>query len=176
MGPCGDFSKYSAEKYHDQTIKFTPPAVGLPPFRPWVCLHHTFALGNLIVRCLTGSHMIISSKSNYRARLNVNMDTADSISLHFNFGKGYYFVLWVKRQIFDKARFFKMNNINSAMDYWRENDGNLLTPFAIIWKLSRQNIIRKITSFPFYSSDELARWFLSDECKSHFFTETWFGL
>ena len=28
------------------------------------------------------------------------------------------------------------------------NDINLLTPFAIIWKLSRQNIIDKITSFP----------------------------
>ena len=91
---------------HDQTMKFTPSAVGLPPFHQWVCLHHTFVLSNLIVRCLTGSHMIISSKSNYRARLNVNMNTADSVSLHFNFGKGYYFVLWVKRQIFDIARFF----------------------------------------------------------------------
>ena len=33
--------KHSAEKYHDQTMKFTP-------FSPWVCLHHTFALHNLI--------------------------------------------------------------------------------------------------------------------------------
>ena len=33
--------KHSAEKYHDQTMKFTP-------FYPWVCLHHTFALDNLI--------------------------------------------------------------------------------------------------------------------------------
>ena len=51
--------KQSAEKYHDQTMKFTPPAVGLTPFNPWVSLHHTFALGNLILRCLAGSHMII---------------------------------------------------------------------------------------------------------------------
>ena len=33
--------KHSAEKYHDQTMKFTP-------FYPWVCLHHIFALDNLI--------------------------------------------------------------------------------------------------------------------------------
>ena len=28
------FPKYSAEKYHDQTMKFTPSAVGLPLFHP----------------------------------------------------------------------------------------------------------------------------------------------
>ena len=33
--------KHSAEKYHDQTMKFTP-------FYPWICLHHIFALDNLI--------------------------------------------------------------------------------------------------------------------------------
>ena len=70
------------------------------------CLHHTCALGNLILRCLTGSHMTILSKSNYLVRLNVNMNIGDSISLHFNFGKCYYFFLWVKQQIFDEARFF----------------------------------------------------------------------
>ena len=70
------------------------------------CLHHTCALGNLILRCLTGSHLTILSKSNYLVRLNVNMNIGDSISLHFNFGKCYYFFLWVKQQIFDEARFF----------------------------------------------------------------------
>ena len=59
-----------------------------------------------ILRYLTGSHMTISSKSNYRVRLNVDMDIADSISFYFNFGKGYHFVLRLKQHFFDKARFF----------------------------------------------------------------------
>ena len=42
-------------------------------------LHHTFAVRNLILRCLTGSHMAILSKSNYRVRLNTNIAIADSI-------------------------------------------------------------------------------------------------
>ena len=37
------------------------------------------------------------------------------ISLYFTFGKRYYFVLRVKQQIFDKARLFKMNNVNHAI-------------------------------------------------------------
>ena len=69
--------KLSAERYDNQTMKFTCPAVGLPPFYPWVCLHHTFVVCKLIFRCLTGSHMTISSKSNYRVRLNVNINIAD---------------------------------------------------------------------------------------------------
>ena len=74
--------KHSAEKYHDQTMTFTPPAAGLKPFYSWVCLLLTFALGNLILRWLTDSHMTIFSKSNYRVRLNVNMNIADdTISL-----------------------------------------------------------------------------------------------
>ena len=44
--------------------------------------------------------MTILSKSNYRVRLNVNMDIADSISFYFNFGKGYHFVLRLKQHIF----------------------------------------------------------------------------
>ena len=36
------------------------------------------------------------------------MNIADSISFYFNFGKGRYFVLGVKQQNFDKARFFKL--------------------------------------------------------------------
>ena len=76
------------------------------PFNPWVCSHHTFAVRNLILKCLTGSHMTIVSKSNYRFRLNVNMDIANSISFCFNFGKGYHFVLRLKQHFFDKARFF----------------------------------------------------------------------
>ena len=59
--------------------------------------------------------MTILSKSNYRVRLNVNMNIADSVSLYFNFGNGYHFVLRVKQQIFDKARFFFMNNLNHAI-------------------------------------------------------------
>ena len=47
--------------------------------------------------------MTISSKSNYRVSLNVNMDIADSISIYFNFGKGQYFVLKVKQHLFGKA-------------------------------------------------------------------------
>ena len=82
--------KHSAEKYHDQTMKFTHPAEGLTPFSLWVCLHHTYAARNLILRCLTGSHRVtVLTKSNYRVRLNVNMNIADSISFHFNFGKGH---------------------------------------------------------------------------------------
>ena len=78
-------------------------------------MHHTFALGNLILRCLMGSHFTILSKSNYRVRPNVNMDTADSISLNFNFGNGYYLLLRVKQQILDEARFFKINNVKPAI-------------------------------------------------------------
>ena len=63
---------------------------------------------------------------------NVNTNIADSISLYFNFRRGYYFVLRVKQQIYDKARFFKMSNVNHVIANWRENDRNLLTPFAIV--------------------------------------------
>ena len=76
-------------------MKFTHPAVALPPFYLWVCLHHKFAVRNIILRCLTGSHMTILSKSNYRVRLNVNMNITDSISFYFNFVKGHYFVFGV---------------------------------------------------------------------------------
>ena len=63
-----------------------------------------------------GSHMTIFSKSNYRVRLNVNMDIADSISFYFNFGKGYHFVLWLKQHFYDKARLFYMNRVNPTID------------------------------------------------------------
>ena len=43
------------------------------------------------------------------------MDIANSISIYFNFGKGHYFVLKVKQNIFGKARIFQMNRINSAI-------------------------------------------------------------
>ena len=49
----------------------------------------------------------ILSKLNYRIRLYVNMNIADSISFYFNLGKGHHFVLRVKQQVFDKVRFFK---------------------------------------------------------------------
>ena len=41
-----------------------------------------------------------------------------------------------------------MNNLNHAIGNWGENDRNLLTPFAIILKLSKQDIIRNLTYFP----------------------------
>ena len=66
-------------------------------------------------RCLTGSHMTIVSKSNYRVRLNVNMDIADSISFYFNFGKGYHFFLRLKQHFFDKARFI-LNEQSKSYD------------------------------------------------------------
>ena len=67
---------------------------------------HIFAVHILILRCLTGPHMTVVSKSNYHVRLNVNMDIAHSISFYFNFGKGYHFALRLKQHFFDKARFF----------------------------------------------------------------------
>ena len=69
-------------------MKFTRPTVRVTLFYSWVCLHYTFAVRSLILRCWTGSYMTILSKSNYRVRLNVNMNIADSISFYFNFGKG----------------------------------------------------------------------------------------
>ena len=55
---------------------------------------------SLILKCLTGSHMTTFSKSNYRVRLNVNMNITDSISFYFNFRKGHYVILKVNPHIF----------------------------------------------------------------------------
>ena len=96
-------------------MKFTHSAIKLIPVYPRVCSHHIFAVHILILRCLTGPHMTIVSKSNYHVRLNVNMDIAHSISFYFNFGKGYHFALRLKQHFFDKARFFKMNRVNPAI-------------------------------------------------------------
>ena len=85
-------------------------------------VHHLFAVRNLILRCLTGSHMTILSKSNYRVILNVNMNIHDSVSFYFNFGKGYHFVLRLKQHFFDKAQFFQMNRVNPTIDDWREKE------------------------------------------------------
>ena len=112
--------KHSAKKYHDQAMKFTHPAVGLTSFYSWVCLHHTFAALNLILRCFTGSHMTIFPKSNYRVGLNLNMNIADSISFYFNIEKGHYFVHRVTQHILDKAQFFKINWVNPAIVNWSE--------------------------------------------------------
>ena len=92
------------------------------PFYLWLSLHHTFAIRNLILRCLTGSHMTILSKSNYCIRLNVNINIADSISFHFNFGKGHFFVLMVNQHLFNKTPFFKMKRVNPAIVNWREKE------------------------------------------------------
>ena len=64
--------------------------------------------------------MTILSKSNYRVRINVNMDIADSVSFYFNFGKGYHFVLRLKKHF--KVRFFKMNRVNPAIVDQREKE------------------------------------------------------
>ena len=103
-------------------MKFTHSVPELTPFYPWVCLHHPFSVRNLILRCLTGSHITILSKSNSRVRLHVNIDIADSISFYFNFGKGHYFVLRLKQHFFGKARFFKTNRLNPAIVDWRERE------------------------------------------------------
>ena len=100
-----------------------PISVGLTAFSPWVYFHHTFTVRNWILSGLMGSQMTILSKSNYRFKLNVNMNIADSISFHFNFGKGHYFVLREKQHFFDKARFFFLKNrVNPAMVRWREKE------------------------------------------------------
>ena len=97
-------------------MKCTHSAVELILFYPRVCSLHIVAVRNLILIYLTGSHMKIVSKSNYRVRLNINMDIADSISFYFNFRKGYHFALRLKQHFFDKARFFlKMNRVNPAI-------------------------------------------------------------
>ena len=44
----------------------------------------------------------------------INMNIADSIKFYFNFGKGHYFVIRVKKH-FDKARFFKMSRVIPAI-------------------------------------------------------------
>ena len=75
--------KHSTEKLDNQTMKFTHPAVALPLFYLWVCLHHTYAVRDLILRCLTGSYMTILSKSNYRVRLNVTWTSLTKS--HFDF-------------------------------------------------------------------------------------------
>ena len=108
-------SNESSRKHENTALKSTmikqwnsntPFAVELTPFHPWVCLYHTYAVRNLILRCLTDSLMTILSKSNYHVRLNVHMDIAHSISFNFNFGNGYYFVLGLKQHFFDEARFY----------------------------------------------------------------------
>ena len=147
-------------------MKFTHSAVELIPVYPWVCSHHIFAVRNLIPRYLTGSHMTIVSKSNYRVRPSVNMDIADSISFYFNFGKGYHFFLRLKQHFFDKARFI-LNEQSKSYDSWlkRGRGRNLRSLFAIIWKLSRQNKIRKITSFPL--TPQLYKTFQTTEQEIH---------
>ena len=85
-------------------------------------VHHLFAVHNLSLRCLTGSHMTILSKSIYRVRINVNMNIHDSVSFYFNFVKGYHFVLRLKQHFFDKAQFFQMNRLNPTIDAWREKE------------------------------------------------------
>ena len=55
----------------------------------------------------------------------------------------------LKQHFFDKARFF-LNEQSKSCDscLGRERGRNLRSPFAMIWKPSRQSKIRKITSFP----------------------------
>ena len=93
-----------------RTISILPVSL----FAPHICGR------NLILSCLTGSHMTISSKSNYCIRLNADMNIADSNLFYFNFGKGHYVVLWVKQHIFGKVQIFQMNRVNPATINWRE--------------------------------------------------------
>ena len=88
--------------------------------------------------------MKILSKSNYRVRLNVNMDITDSISFYFNFGKDYHFVLRLKQHFFDKARFFLMNRVNPAIVDWRRKEVETCARRS----LSFESFLDKITSFP----------------------------
>ena len=64
-------SNESSRKHENTALKSTmikqwnsntPFAVELTPFHPWVCLYHTYAVRNLILRCLTDSLMTILSK------------------------------------------------------------------------------------------------------------------
>ena len=112
-------SDESSRKHENIALKSKTTKQFKIPFYPWVFLHLTFAVRNLILGCLTGSKMTISSDSSYRVRLNVNMNIADLISFYFNFGKGHYFVLGVKQHIFGKARIFQMNRVNPAIINWR---------------------------------------------------------
>ena len=96
-------------------MNFTSPAVGLNPFYLLVCLHHTFIVNNLILRCSAGSHRDNIVKLNYRVRLGVNLDIADSISFYFNLGKGHYFGRRANQHFFDIACFFLMNRVNPAI-------------------------------------------------------------
>ena len=70
-------------------MKFTHPAVGLSIVSPLarLCTNSVLPVRlstprNLIPRRLMGSYIIILSKSNYRVRLNVNMNIVDSISFY----------------------------------------------------------------------------------------------
>ena len=127
-------------------MKFPHSAVELIPFYPSVCSHHTFAVRYFLLRCLTGSCMTILSKLYNRVRLNVNMDIADSISFNFNFTS---LRSWAKTTLLRQSA-NRVNEQSKCCDRWlkRERGRNLSSSFAIIWKLSRQNKIRKITSFP----------------------------
>ena len=57
----------------------------------------------LFLWCLTGCHMKILSKLNYRVRLNENMDIADSISFYFNLRKAHYLRLRLKQRFSRKV-------------------------------------------------------------------------
>ena len=128
----------SAEKYHDQTMKFTHSAVELIPFYPWVCSHHTFAVCNLILRCLTGSHITILWKSNHRVKLNLNMDTQWLNLILFQCWERLPLCSKTKTTLLRQSAIL-LNEQNKSCDSWlkRERGRNVRSPFAIIWKLSR---------------------------------------
>ena len=69
-----------------QTVKFIPPTVGLTPF----------AVRNLILRCSTGSHMTIFSKSNYLRLTSCKYEHRGVNLIFSNLEKGHYFALRAK--------------------------------------------------------------------------------
>ena len=107
--------KHSAEKYHDQTMKFTHFAEGLTILPVILFTPHIYGPS-------FNSQMFdeFSHDNIVRVRLNVNTNIAGSISFYFNFGKSHCFIIGVKKQFFDKARFFKnMYRVYLAIDDWR---------------------------------------------------------
>ena len=86
--------------------------------------------------------MKILSKSNYRVRLNVNMDIVDSISFSFNFGEGHYFVLRLKQHFFDKALATYWSFVTMDLSYpddWYPSTFDQFVP--TLWSIRNQQIM-----------------------------------
>ena len=125
-------------------MKFTRPTVRVTLFYSWVCLHYTFAVRSLILRCWTGSYMTILSKSNYRVRLNVNMNIADSISLIL-------FQFWERRLILQTG----VGGVSTAPQEKFPTFKTLLFPLSLSLSLSfslSPSLFTFLFLFPFLRS------------------------